>query len=135
VAAALNQAWRWTATKKPGRNEGRRLTAEDLAKVWLDDAGRCRYCDIDIPLMTASFDHVVPLSKQGPHLPQNLAACCITCQRSKYTKTSDAYQEFMRLQVVCPCGTVFRPRWADWVRGYGHYCSRSCSGRAGGGLS
>jgi hypothetical protein len=126
VAAALNQAARY------GSRGGfvYKLTAEHLARVWLDAGGRCRYCDIGIDLMNASFDHVVPLSKGGVNEPHNLAACCMTCQRSKYTKTPEEHAEYQAMMRTCRCGTRFRPRWADVLRGLGHYCSRACSGKA-----
>lgn len=134
VAAALNQAWMRTARKKGDlylASSGRKLTADDLAMVWLDAGGRCRYCDIEVEIMTVSFDHVIPLSKGGLNERENLAACCMTCQRTKHTKTPEEHLEYRATWRTCPVdGTRFRPRFADIARGYGVYCSRRCSGSA-----
>jgi hypothetical protein len=129
----MNQAWKDARRVRPGLthrggNPGVKLTAADLAQVWLDHGGRCRYCDIRVDLMMASFDHVEPLSKGGTNYVSNLATCCITCQRTKHTKSPEEHAEYQAMVRVCPIdGTRFRPRWADVVRGFGHYCSRRCS--------
>lgn len=119
MAAAINQKW-----KSP------RISASDLAETWVRDQGRCDYCDILLDPMIASFDHVVPFTKGGTNTLDNIVLCCITCQRSKYTKTPDEYEAWQKLKVTCPCGVVFRPRWADWIRGYGRFHSRACAGRS-----
>ena len=125
TAAAINQKWRQTG------NEGVKITADDLAGVWLRAAGKCQYCGIEVSLMTASFDHVVPFKNEGPSYVSNLACCCVTCQRSKHTKTPEEYATWQKLERHCrSCGTPFRPRWADYVRGYGWYHSRSCAAKA-----
>lgn len=112
-------------------NAGVKIYAEDLAGIWLRAAGKCSYCGIEVDLMGASFDHEHPLSKGGYNGVGNLRLCCITCQRSKYDKNAIEYQEWRRLSRRCKtCRTVFRPRWADYKRGYGYYCSRKCSGSA-----
>ena len=125
LAAAINQKWRQTG------NAGIKITANDLANIWLDDVGACRYCGVDVDLMGVSFDHIIPFKDDGPNTVDNIAASCITCQRSKYTKSPEQLAEWKDLVRYCKgCGLEFRPRWADYVRGYGHYCSRKCSGRS-----
>lgn len=125
LSAAINQKWRKTG------NAGVTISAADLASVWLKDGGRCRYCGIGVDLMHCSFDHVVPFAEGGYNMVNNLATCCITCQRSKYTKSTSEYAEWQNLSRACKsCGNQFRPRWADYKRGYGWYCSRKCSGKA-----
>jgi 5-methylcytosine-specific restriction endonuclease McrA len=125
VAAALNQAW-----KRSG-NAGVKISAADLASLWLNEGGRCRYCDIEVDLMTVSFDHIDPLVKGGVNAVGNLAPCCMTCQRSKYTKTPEELEKWKNLTRRCLIdGKRFKPRWADYIRGYGFYCSRRCAGYA-----
>ena len=125
MAAAINQAWRLSG------NPGVKITADDLASVWLRDAGKCCYCGIDVELMSVSFDHVDPLRKGGYNGVGNINTACITCQRSKYTKTSDEFAEWRKMMRRCKtCRKTFKPRWADYMRGFGFYCSRSCSGKA-----
>lgn len=122
----MNQAW-----AKSG-NPGTKLSSDDLASLWLNAGGTCEYCGIGVSLMTVSFDHEVPLSKGGYHGVGNLKVCCITCQRSKYNRSTKDYLDSRALTVTCPVdGTVFKPRWADWVRGYGRFCSRKCAGTVG----
>lgn len=125
LAAAINQKWRLTG------NPGVKITADDLASTWLKDSGKCRYCGIEVDLMSVSFDHVEPFLKGGWNAPGNLATCCMTCQRSKYTKTPEEHAKYQDLMRRCrTCGRGFKPRWADYIRGYGHYCSRKCAGKA-----
>lgn len=125
MAAGLNQAW-----MKYGYR-GVKLYAHDLAAIWLRAGGTCHYCGIEVDLMTVSFDHVEPLSKGGYHGVGNLVACCITCQRTKHTKTPEQHLEYQSTERICPVdGKRFRPRFADIQRGYGVYCSRKCSGKS-----
>jgi len=114
------------------RSSGR-ITEYDLYAVYEASGGRCGYCGIDVGPLDNSFDHVVPFDAGGPNVPENIRVCCLTCQREKFTKTPEQYDQWRQLQVTCPvCGKVFRPRWADYQRGLGRYCSRRCSGAVGG---
>lgn len=132
LAAAQNQKARLVGA-------GGRTTAEDLAWVFLQamnpETGdhECAYCGVVVTQEGVSFDHVVPFDRGGQNTVENLLACCITCQRDKYTKSPEELAEWKKLVRYClMCGTPFRPRWADYKRGYGYYHSRACSGKAGG---
>jgi hypothetical protein len=58
---------------------------------------------------------------------------CLTDNRQKYTMSEEQYRDWLKLERVCPIdGTRFKPRAADYRRGYGFYCSRKCSGTVGG---
>jgi hypothetical protein len=120
------------------RAKGRRLgtkgtiSADDLALIYLAQEGLCAYCGTEVTPDGVSFDHVIPYARGGSSWPENIVACCITCQRTKFTKSVEELQEWMALRRTCSCGVVFRPRWADVKRGLGFYHSRVCSGRAGG---
>lgn len=121
----MNQKW------KSLPNGGAPITADDLAGVWLRDAGKCYLCGTEVTLMTSSFDHVIPWAEGGIHSVGNLRPCCTVCQRSKYTKSPEEHASYQKLWRICPVdGTRFRPRWADVKRGFGYYCSRSCSAKA-----
>lgn len=110
-----------------------RITHETLFLVFHNSGGQCAYCGIGIEADSCSFDHVVPFDRGGDNAIDNIVACCVTCQREKFTKTPEEFQEYRELQVPCKgCGKLFKPRWADYVRGYGRYHSRACSGAAGG---
>lgn len=124
-AAAANQKAQKLGT--PGR-----LTSRDLYFAFVASEGICCYCDIDLDPEHCSFDHVIPFDKNGPNTPDNIVACCASCNRDKHTKNPAQLAEWRELSVTCPIDQrVFRPRWADWVRGYGRYCSRICAGKAG----
>lgn len=88
LAAGINQKWRRVKTR------GVKLFAEDLFHVYVRDMGKCRYCSIAVGPMDCSFDHVVPFKSGGENTVDNLVVSCITCQRSKYTKTPQEYQEW-----------------------------------------
>lgn len=110
-----------------------RVTAAELAQVILESEGLCNYCGDELPDMEGTFDHVVPYANGGLNLPINIVRACLTCNRTKSTKTPEELAAYAALRVTCPVdGKVFRPRWADWKRGYGRTCSRVCAGRLGG---
>lgn len=126
LAAAINQK----ATKLGARG---RVTAYDLALVYLEGDRKCAYCGIDVTPDGVSFDHVVPFIKGGSNDRTNLAPSCITCQRGKFTKSPTEWALARGLVVKCEvCQRPFKPRWADYQRGYGKTCSRKCSGTKGG---
>jgi hypothetical protein len=110
-----------------------RVTAAELAQIMLDSEGKCNYCGIDLDPMDGTFDHVLSFDQGGPNLPENIVRACFTCNRTKAaTKSPEQLKEYQELRVTCPCGVIFRPRWADWIRGLGRTHSRACAGRLGG---
>jgi len=110
-----------------------RISSVDLFYVYEASDDACTYCGIEITPEGVSFDHVVPFDKGGMNTRDNLAASCMTCQRTKFTKSPEELAEWQALKRTCPIdGVVFRPRWSDYKRGAGTYCSRRCSGAAGG---
>ena len=111
-----------------------RVTAAELAQIQLDSEDLCNYCGIAVPVDAGSFDHVVPYKLGGSNRPDNIVRCCSTCNRTKgWRKDPAQLAAYQKLRVTCPVdGTVFRPRWSDWVRGLGKYCSRRCAGYVGG---
>jgi len=113
-----------------------RVTGYDLYLVYEDSGGICTYCDVEIDPLFCSFDHVVPFDKGGVNQAHNIVACCRTCNRDKFTKSPEELIVWRELKMTCPVdGTVFRPRWSDYRRGQGRYCSRRCSGKIGGIMS
>ena len=109
-----------------------RVVASDLGRAYLRSMGICTYCQIGIDPMHCSFDHVIPFDRGGPNEPTNIVACCMTCQRAKSKKTPDEFAIARVLVVECEtCGRSFRPRYADWIRGYGRTCSARCAGKKG----
>lgn len=56
----------------------------------------CRYCGAPNP---DSMDHIIPAVHGGKHIKENLQLVCFDCNRAKYTKTSDEYEDWLR-QIV-----------------------------------
>lgn len=110
-----------------------RISSVDLFEAYTKSEGVCTYCPTEIDPLFCSFDHVIPFDKGGLNRPDNIVACCMSCQRTKFTKSPEQLEQWQRLYLTCPIDqVVFRPRWADWTRGLGRYCSRRCAGTAGG---
>ena len=65
-----------TAAQKAEVREIYRKAAED-------EPIRCYLCGKLIPLGDREVDHIVPVIKEGPHLPSNLAITCGDCNRKK----------------------------------------------------
>jgi len=104
-----------------------RVGAETLYLV-IRDYPLCPYCGIGIHPDHGQFDHKVPFDKGGTNTRDNLVFCCNPCNRAKFTKSVSEHEEFLHFSVVCPIDeTVFKPRYSDWARGLGRFCSRSCS--------
>jgi 5-methylcytosine-specific restriction endonuclease McrA len=109
-----------------------RITAEDYARAYIATEGECPYCGIGITPESCSFDHVVSFAREGLNEPANIVACCLTCQREKSTKSPEEFAQARLLVVACEiCGKVFKPRFADWIRGFGRTCSAECAGMKG----
>lgn len=104
-----------------------RVTAEMLLLIALEYPN-CPYCGVEIDPAHGTFDHRIPFDKGGTNYRDNIVFCCLSCNRKKFTKSISEHEEFLNFTVTCPVdGVVFKPRYADWKRGLGRYCSRSCS--------
>ncbi len=53
--------------------------------------GRCLYCYRYLDPADATIEHVVPITRGGLHVRENLAAACLSCNCSKHNKTLDEY--------------------------------------------
>lgn len=109
-----------------------RLAAEDLGAIYMRDRGACHYCDFELRSTECSFDHVLPFVRGGENIPDNIVVSCMTDQREKASRLSHEFAEAQKLEVSCEvCGRAFKPRYADYRRGYGRTCSASCAGLKG----
>lgn len=109
------------------------VSAEDLARIYLAADGRCHYCSIELDPFLATFDHMTPFERGGQNVVNNVVLCCLFDNRAKFTMLEAEYREFQKVERRCrSCDKQFKPRAADYRRGYGWYCSRRCSGKAGG---
>jgi len=94
---ALKQKSKWGKTpegriKQKTKNQTRRarknsvvstLTASDLREIRDKAKGRCFYCREKRPL---ALDHIIPISKGGPHSRDNVVMACRSCNSSKGAK-------------------------------------------------
>jgi len=104
-----------------------RVTAESLFLI-IARHPVCPYCGDETDPMHGSFDHVLSFDRGGTNERSNIIFGHLSCNRAKFTKSPEELAAYMTLTIACPIdGTVFRPRYADWIRGLGRYCSRSCS--------
>ena len=55
-------------------------------EIYERDNGRCYLCSNPMLFDSFELDHLVPVSRQGTNEPENLAVCCLFCNRSRGTK-------------------------------------------------
>jgi 5-methylcytosine-specific restriction endonuclease McrA len=55
---------------------------------------RCYYCNEQFSGKIIHFDHIIPLSKGGPHSVENLCASCPKCNQSKHNKLVSDWIKF-----------------------------------------
>lgn len=99
----------------------------------MDLGNVCRYCGIEVEPMHGSYDHVTAIDRDGPNVVGNIVRCCMTCQRSKHTKSMSEFAEARSIEVECAlpgCGKRWRPRYGEWRRGMSKYCSLSHAARS-----
>ena len=97
----------------------RRRAALSRRGVFLRDDGRCQYCNRP----AENVDHVVPRSRGGPHVWENVVAACERCNAHKKDCTPDEagmslsrrpYAPRAAFWLVVAVGTV-DPRWAPYI--------------------
>jgi 5-methylcytosine-specific restriction endonuclease McrA len=55
-------------------------------EIYDRDNGSCYLCFTPISFESFELDHLVPVSRAGSNAPENLAVCCLSCNRSRGTK-------------------------------------------------
>ncbi|WP_158767319.1 HNH endonuclease [Terricaulis silvestris] len=71
-----------TRAGKPNEIHCRQRPSRRLKQcIWDAQGGRCLACDQR--LVASEFDHVVPLGLGGSNAPDNWAALCVSCHRTK----------------------------------------------------
>lgn len=56
----------------------------------------CHYCNIELMKEDITFDHKIPLSKNGSHTISNVAICCKDCNNLKWDKTEEEFFNFLQ---------------------------------------
>jgi 5-methylcytosine-specific restriction endonuclease McrA len=64
------------------------ITAIDWLNILLEHNYRCHYCGAKT---TLTMDHVIPLSKGGKHIKENIVPACLPCNLKKGTKLPDEF--------------------------------------------
>jgi 5-methylcytosine-specific restriction endonuclease McrA len=83
------------------------------------DAHRCQYCGSS----AETLDHVVPRSRGGRHVWENLVAACRRCNHTKADRTLDELGWTLRHAPAAPRGAQrlllghgrYEPAWAPYV--------------------
>lgn len=91
--------------------------------VFARDGGRCVYCGGT----ATSVDHVMPRSRGGRHVWENVVAACGRCNRTKADRTPADLGWLLGVVPRQPAGAAWRvlasgrhdPRWTPYLVGYG----------------
>jgi hypothetical protein len=46
------------------------------------DDHQCKYCEVGLPVATLEVHHIIPVSKGGRHVPDNLVTLCERCHKA-----------------------------------------------------
>ena len=87
--------------------------------IFARDGWRCAYCHGS----AETIDHVMPRSRGGRHVWDNVVAACARCNHTKGDKTPAEIGWRLRVTPMAPKGLAWRvlghrapdPRWADWL--------------------
>jgi 5-methylcytosine-specific restriction endonuclease McrA len=87
--------------------------------VFARDSGRCAYCG----KCATTIDHVVPRSRGGRHIWENVVAACGRCNHLKADRTLADLGWRLRVAPSAPSGPAWRvlghrmpdPRWTEWL--------------------
>jgi hypothetical protein len=55
--------------------------------VWIRDEGKCQYCNGSVSFIAFTIDHVIPKTKNGKTVWENVVTCCYTCNQIKGEKS------------------------------------------------
>lgn len=88
------------------------------------DGGRCVYCEAP----ATSVDHVVPRSRGGQHVWENVVSACRRCNHVKGDRVISELGWRMRHPPRQPVGMAWRiigtgrsdPRWVPYLAAFGH---------------
>jgi 5-methylcytosine-specific restriction endonuclease McrA len=87
--------------------------------VFARDGFRCAYCSGP----AETIDHVLPRSRGGHHVWENVVAACARCNHTKGDRTPAELGWRLQIVPAAPRGAAWRvlghrapdPRWADWL--------------------
>lgn len=87
--------------------------------IFARDHGKCVYCGSP----AATIDHVLPRSRGGRHVWDNVVAACRRCNHVKADRTLTELGWTLRRRPAAPTGVAWRvlghrtpdPRWSVWL--------------------
>ena len=68
---------------------GRRRSVTRRSAILARDRYRCQYCGVRGTAFDLTLDHIVPRSRGGKSVPENLCAACMACNQRKGDRTPD----------------------------------------------
>jgi len=100
--------------------------------VYARDGGKCVYCDTPVSRNKFTFDHVIPKSRGGKTVWQNIVCSCLKCNAKKGNKTPAEAGMTLKRKPIAPLlaedfnsGIINRLRsmtrvinnkkWRDWI--------------------
>lgn len=67
------------------QGHGNKVLKADVRKKYEEQRGKCYWCEQPLNGVY-EVDHIIPLSKGGPHHSGNVCCACFRCNRSKHAK-------------------------------------------------
>lgn len=74
-----------------------KITSHDVSKMLDAQENRCFYCGCDVSGGVHTIDHLIPLSRGGTNLPDNIVIACKKCNTVKGAKTPKEYFHYLSL--------------------------------------
>ena len=75
--------WRDRAHRRHARLRNQLVQKVDVQLIYKRDKGRCHICGRAVTRAFASLDHLVPISRDGPHAPWNVRLSHLRCNLSR----------------------------------------------------
>jgi 5-methylcytosine-specific restriction endonuclease McrA len=76
------------------RAGGGRMSKGYSKRLMIEQNGMCNACKCDLSISGHELDHIVPISKGGPHCDANVQLLCPPCNRRKSAKS---FEDFLNL--------------------------------------
>jgi len=91
-------------------NKGKKLPLSK-GNLYNRDSGRCGYCLRDLSLKVATIDHVIPTSRGGKHVWENVAISCRKCNEKKADQIPEEAGMKLKVRLHAP------PMDQRWIKG------------------
>ena len=72
---------------------------QQLAKLYQEQKGICKYCKVALTVENISIDHIIPVSRSGSNAPENLQLVCQDCNYLKRMRTHPEFVEFVQTYI------------------------------------